>query len=33
VVHRADKRLSPVALAFKDFVLGTNPHPAPPEPV
>ena len=33
VVHRADKRLSPVALAFKDFVLGTCPHPAPPLPV
>lgn len=33
VVHRADKRLSPVALAFKEFVLGTCPHIAPPQPV
>lgn len=32
VVHRADKRLSPVALAFKDFVLGTCPRPTPTAP-
>jgi DNA-binding transcriptional LysR family regulator len=29
IVHRADKRLSPVALAFKEFVLGPAVEPAP----
>ena len=29
IVHRADKRLSPVALAFKEFVLGAAAEPAP----
>ena len=32
-VHRADKRLSPVALAFKNFLLGeaaTLPSSGPP---
>ncbi|HWR77091.1 MAG TPA: LysR substrate-binding domain-containing protein [Thiobacillus sp.] len=29
IVHRADKRLSPVALAFKEFVLGPAAEPAP----
>ncbi len=33
VVHRANKRLSPVAQAFKQFVLGgTGPKPAPRHP-
>jgi len=29
IVHRADERLSPVALAFKEFVLGAAAEPAP----
>jgi len=29
IVHRADKRLSPVAQAFKEFVLGAAAEPAP----
>ncbi len=29
IVHRADKRLSPSAQAFKEFVLGTAAEPAP----
>jgi len=30
VVHRSDKRLSPVAQAFKEFVLGAAPAGSPP---